>query len=56
MAQDRRLNVVLTSFGPFMTIKENPSDHVRQNVVSKFEEMLQVGSFQAVLKHQAIDD
>ena len=33
----RRLNVVVTAFGPFMTITENPSDYVRKHIISQFE-------------------
>lgn len=37
-----KLNVIVTSFGPFMTITDNPSDEVRKVVLQKFGSSLQV--------------
>lgn len=37
-----KLNVILTSYGPFMDITDNPSDEVRKVVLQKFGSSLQV--------------
>lgn len=50
-ASFKKLNVLVTGYGPFMTIKENPSDAVRVEVEKGFEEAFDKDTSQVELIH-----
>lgn len=41
--QNKRLQVVVTAFGPFLDVLDNPSDYVRKAVLERFGSKFQVG-------------
>ena len=34
--ENKNLQILLTAFGPFLDVIDNPSDYVRKNVLEKF--------------------